>query len=93
MKHKNILVTGGSGFIGTNLLKKLSFNSNYNLSSNYYGNNVFKRVDNVEYSYANLENLDECKKICKNKDIVIMCAANSSGAAVMDKTPLGRSCI
>ena len=43
MKHKNILVTGGSGFIGTNLLKKLSFNSNYNLSSNYYGNNVFKR--------------------------------------------------
>ena len=63
MKHKNILVTGGSGFIGTNLLKKLSFNSNYNLSSNYYGNNVFKRVDNVEYSYANLENLDECKKI------------------------------
>ena len=35
MKHKNILVTGGSGFIGTNLLKKLSFNSNYNLSSNY----------------------------------------------------------
>lgn len=88
MKHKNILVTGGSGFIGTNLLKKLSFKSNYNLSSNYYGNNVFKRVDNVEYSYANLENLDECKKICKNKDIVIMCAANSSGAAVMDKTPL-----
>ena len=66
MKHKNILVTGGSGFIGTNLLKKLSFNSNYNLSSNYYGNNVFKRLI-MEYSYANLENLDECKKSVRTK--------------------------
>ena len=72
MKHKNILVTGGSGFIGTNLLKKLSFNSNYNLSSNYYGNNVFKRVDNVEYSYANpCENLDECKKILARTKILL----------------------
>ena len=85
---KNILVTGGSGFVGINLLKKLSLNKNINLFSNYYSKLNFKKIADVKYVNSNLENIDECKKICKNMNIVIMCAANSSGAAIMEKTPL-----
>lgn len=85
--NKKIVVTGGSGFIGTNLLKKLSLNYK-NIISNYHTNENFFRVNGVKYLKANLENKDDCKKICQGADIVIMCAANSSGAGVMEKTPL-----
>lgn len=88
MKIKNILVTGGSGFIGTNLLSNLSNSGEFKLYSNNYSNINFKKISGVNYIQSNLENLDDCRKICKNMDIVIMCAANSSGAAVMEKTPL-----
>ena len=88
MKIKNILVTGGSGFVGTNLLSKLSKSEEFKLYSNSYSNINFKKISGVNYVQSNLENLEDCRKICKNIDIVIMCAANSSGAAVMEKTPL-----
>ncbi len=88
MKIKNILITGGSGFVGTNLLEKLSQNKKFVLYSNFHINLNFKKIPGVHYIQSDLENLKDCKKICKNIDIVIMCAANSSGAAVMEKTPL-----
>ena len=82
-----VLVTGGSGFIGTNYLKFVN-KKDYKLKATYYENNNFYKVENVEYVKSNLENLSECKEVCKNIDIVIMCAANSSGAAIMERTPL-----
>lgn len=87
-KKKKILVTGGSGFVGTNLLKRLSAENNFLLYSSYFKNKKFKKVTNVKYFKVDLEKLQNCKKICKNIDIIIMCAANSSGAAIMEKTPL-----
>lgn len=82
-----VLVTGGSGFIGTNYLKFIN-KKDYKIKATYYENKNFYKVENVEYVKSNLENLSECKEICKNIDIVIMCAANSSGAAIMERTPL-----
>jgi GDP-L-fucose synthase len=84
---EKILVTGGSGFIGTNFLKSIAGKFS-EIRSNYFKNENFLRVDKVNYTKANLENISECKKICNEIDIVVMCAANSSGAAVMEKTPL-----
>ena len=84
----NILVTGGSGFIGTNLLNQLNKKKKINLFSTYFKSKEFYRVKKVKYIKANLEKKSNCIKVCKNIDIVIMCAANSSGAAVMEKTPL-----
>ena len=82
-----VLVTGGSGFIGTNYLKFVN-KKDYKIKATYYENENFYKVENIEYVKSNLENLSECKEICKNIDIVIMCAANSSGAAIMERTPL-----
>lgn len=85
---KNILVTGGSGFVGINLIKMLSKFKKYKITATFFKSKRFYKVKNVKYIKANLENPKECSDICKNIDMVIMCAANSSGAAVMEKTPL-----
>ena len=88
MRKKNLLVTGGSGFIGINLLKILSKRKEYRIFSTYCNSKNFYKVKGVKYIKSNLEVSNQCLKITKKVDIVIMCAANSSGAAVMEKTPL-----
>tara|TARA_B110000238_G_C16063104_1_gene411444 strand:+ start:74 stop:1027 length:954 start_codon:yes stop_codon:yes gene_type:complete len=85
---KNLLVTGGSGFIGINLLKVLTKLKKYKITATYFSSKNFYRVKNVKYIKANLEETKSCLKITKNIDIIVMCAANSSGAAVMEKSPL-----
>ncbi len=88
MKKKNLLVTGGSGFIGINLLKTLSKRKEYNIIATYYTSKNFYKVKGVKYIKSNLEVTNQCLKVTEKIDIVIMCAANSSGAAVIEKTPL-----
>lgn len=39
--RKNIVVIGGSGFIGTNLLLKLSKYKEYNLVASYFKKKIF----------------------------------------------------
>ena len=85
---QNILIAGGSGFVGTNLINALKKNDKFKIYSNYFKNKNLDSVTDVEFKKANLENLDDCIELCKDKNIVVMCAANSSGAAVMEKTPL-----
>lgn len=83
-----ILVTGGSGFVGINLLKKLQISNQFELSATFNNSINFYKIPDVKYRKVNLENKIDCDNITKNVDIVVMCAANSSGAMVMEKTPL-----
>ena len=85
---KNLLVTGGSGFIGINLLKELSKLKKYKITATYFKAKNFYKIRGVKYIKTNLEILKNCQNVCKNIDLIVMCAANSSGAAVMEKTPL-----
>jgi len=84
---KKVLVTGAAGFVGTNLVKKL-----VGVGADVRGT-IFKRnsqdpVPNVEYVKADLRDSADCFKVANGVDFIFMAAANSSGAAVIEGTPL-----
>ena len=84
---KHILVAGGSGFVGTNLTSAL-IKHGARVRSTYHSKQPKFRIDSVEYVSADLLNASDCSKVTKDIDYVFMAAANSSGAAVMERTPL-----
>jgi GDP-L-fucose synthase len=84
---KRILVAGGGGFVGTHLTKKL-ISLGANVRSTYHSKDLQEKIEGVEYVKVDLLDSGDCAKVTKDVDFVFMCAANSSGAEVMDKTPL-----
>lgn len=88
MKKKKILVTGSSGFVGSNLLLKLIKDKNFKVYGSIFKTKPKIKSKKIKYIKANLLNSKDCLRATKNIDIVVMCAANSSGAKVMTSTPL-----
>ena len=86
-KNKNILVTGGSGFVGANLLKKL-LDSEANLFATLHKSPPIILDNSIKYSEVDLRNDQDCRSVVKDIDYIFMCAANTSGAKVMSTTPL-----
>ena len=84
---KHILVAGGSGFVGTHLTAAL-IKCGAKVRSTYHSKQPKDRLESVEYVSADLLNASDCSKVTKDIDYVFMAAANSSGAAVMERTPL-----
>lgn len=86
-KNKKVLVTGGAGFIGINLIKRL-LELGVNVTATLHRKPAVIQDKRVTYIKCELTNADDCKRIVKGIEYVFMCAANTSGAAVMEKTPL-----
>ena len=86
-KGKNILIAGASGFVGTHLVKKLS-NYGAKIVGSYFNHLPNQKIPNVKFIKADYTNYRDCLAATKNIDFVFMVAANSSGAAVIEKTPL-----
>lgn len=85
-KDKKILVAGGAGFIGTNLIKRL-----LSIGAKVRAADIRELQivdDNVEYLNCDLTKKEDCKNAVKDIDYVFMAAANTSGAQVIEKTPL-----
>lgn len=85
MKNSNILVTGGTGFLGTNIVRKLS----------YTNNNVFATCHSshqalpVKHLYkCDLTNPQHCSEVTKGMNCVIMAGAVSFGAMFIQNNPL-----
>ena len=83
----NILIVGGSGFVGTNILKKIN-HSKYNVFATRNKSKKYLKNNKIKYFKGNLKNLKFCEKITDSIDIVIMCAAVSSGAMVIQNNPM-----
>lgn len=85
--NKNILITGGAGFVGSNLILRL-LDEGANIRATLHNKDAKIKDDRVDYVFCNLQDPKDCKKVCQDMDYVFLCAANTSGAAVMEKTPL-----
>lgn len=84
---KKVLVAGAAGFVGTHLTQRL-VSSGAIVRGTIHNSNPLLEINGVEYVRTNLETTIDCDLVTKNIDYVFMCAANSSGAEVMTKTPL-----
>ena len=84
---KNILVAGASGFVGMHLTKKLS-NLGANIVGTYLNRMPNQELPNIKFIKADYTNYQDCLIATKNIDFIFMAAANTSGAAVIEKTPL-----
>jgi GDP-L-fucose synthase len=84
---KKVLVAGAAGFVGTHLTQRL-VSLGAIVRGTIHNSNPLLEINGVEYVRTNLETTIDCDLVTKNIDYVFMCAANSSGAEVMTKTPL-----
>lgn len=85
MNNLSVLVTGGAGFIGSNIVEHLlKKNVKFvrildNLSTGYKKNiEHFSHYDNVEFMLGDIADLDTCRRAMKNIDRVIHQAALGS---------------
>lgn len=75
---KKIVITGVSGFIGRNLAEYFSQKKKYSVLGVYKTKKP--KIKNIKFIKADLTNKKKIKRIFKNKNIVINCAALTSGA-------------
>jgi len=85
LKDQNILITGGLGFIGSNLAHKcLELGAEVtiydNLDPRSGGNlyNIHDVQDSIELCFSDILNFDKLSQKVVNKDIIFNCAASTS---------------
>ena len=84
---KNVLVAGGTGFIGINLIKRM-LTLGANVRATIHRKASVLQDSRINYVTCDLLSMEDCKKVVADMDYVFMCAANTSGAAVIAATPL-----
>lgn len=82
-----VLVTGAAGFIGSNLTARL-LSSGADIRATFHKKRPVIRDRGIEYIGADLTDADACRRLVKGIDYVFMCAASTSGAAVIASEPL-----
>ncbi len=83
----NVLVAGGAGFVGANLVKRL-LTLGANVRATIHRKPPVIVDKKIDYVKCDLTIMDDCRKVVKGMDYVFLCAANTSGAAVIAATPL-----
>jgi len=87
VNKKQILIVGGSGFMGINLINKLN-KKKTKLISTHFNKKKFPKFKDVTYYRGDLKRYNFCKKITQGIDALYMCAAVSSGARVIEENPM-----
>ena len=84
---RNVLVTGGAGFIGSTLVARLVA-AGARVRATLHQKDAVVLDERIEYVRGDLMQAEDCQRVCEDMEYVFLCAANTSGAAVMEKTPL-----
>ncbi len=84
---KKVLVTGGAGFAGTNLIARL-LQLGASVRATLHESEPQRPFEGVEFLKGDLRDASFCQRVCKGVDYVFLCAANTSGAAVIQSRPL-----
>ena len=82
-----VLVAGGTGFVGANLINRL-LSLEANIRATIHKKDPIILDGRIEYVRCDLTKMEDCKKVVSGTDYVFLCAANTSGAAVIASTPL-----
>jgi len=86
-ENQKVLVTGGSGFLGTNLLLRL-LAENADIRSTLHSSPAQIENNEIDWVQCDLVNAADCKKVCEGIDVLFMCAAYTAGAMVIENAPL-----
>ncbi|WP_170291920.1 NAD-dependent epimerase/dehydratase family protein [Heliobacterium mobile] len=86
-KGKNVLVAGGTGFVGVNLIRRL-LELGADVTATIHKKEPVLQDDRIRYVRCDLTRQEDCHRVAQGMDFVFMCAANTSGAAVIEKNPL-----
>ena len=82
-----VLIAGGAGFFGTNFMLEL-VRRGADVRATWHEREPQIRLPGVEFVQADLIRAEDCRRVVAGRDYVLICAANTSGAAVIVKTPL-----
>ena len=86
-KNQNVLVTGGTGLIGSNLIERL-LSEGASVHATMHKREPVVVNDSIEYVKCDLTRGEDCKRVVEGMRYVFHCAANTSGASTMASTPM-----
>lgn len=84
---KKVLVTGGTGFVGTHFVEEL-LRRGAEVRITTHQRPPIIQDSRIEYSYADLTKLDECCAACHDVQYVFHCAGAVSAAAMTNSNPM-----
>lgn len=90
-KGKKVLVAGGTGLVGTNLIKRLlplGAKIRATMHEREPHKELHKAEGDLEFIRADLRKPEDCQRACEGMEYVFMCAAVIGGAGAMAARPL-----
>jgi GDP-L-fucose synthase len=87
-KDKKVLVTGGTGFVGTNFVQEL-VRRGAKVRVPVHFRPMLIKEPGVEVIKADLSKPEDCLAVCKGMDYVVNAAGAVSAAAVTNSNPMG----